>query len=63
MWIFEPHVAEAIFEDYVREFKIPVQRDHWLDARRRGEGRRADHVDPDARRLDLARPDVHRRDL
>ncbi|HEV3027206.1 MAG TPA: FAD-dependent oxidoreductase, partial [Planctomycetota bacterium] len=21
MWIFEPHVAEAIFEDYVREFK------------------------------------------
>jgi hypothetical protein len=31
MWIFEPHVAEAIFEDYVREFKIPVHRDHWLD--------------------------------
>ncbi|HLY75371.1 MAG TPA: FAD-dependent oxidoreductase [Planctomycetota bacterium] len=31
MWIFEPHVAEAIFEDYVREFKIPVHRDRWLD--------------------------------
>src|SRR5260221_12556040 len=31
MWIFEPHVAEAIFEDYGREFKIPVHRDHWLD--------------------------------
>ena len=31
MWIFEPHVAEAIFEDYVREFKIPVHRNHWLD--------------------------------
>jgi len=31
MWIFEPHVAEAIFEDYVREYKIPVHRDHWLD--------------------------------
>src|SRR4051794_39969967 len=31
MWIFEPHVAEAIFEGYVREFKIPVHRDHWLD--------------------------------
>jgi hypothetical protein len=31
MWIFEPHVAESIFEDYVREFRIPVHRDHWLD--------------------------------
>ncbi len=31
MWIFEPGVAEKIFEDYVREFSIPVQRDEWLD--------------------------------
>jgi hypothetical protein len=31
MWIFEPHVAEQIFEDYVKEFSIPVQRDEWLD--------------------------------
>jgi hypothetical protein len=31
MWIFEPHVAESIFEDFVREYKIPVHRDHWLD--------------------------------
>src|SRR5258708_2085931 len=31
MWSFEPHVAEAIFEDFVREFKIPVHRNHWLD--------------------------------
>ena len=31
MWIFEPHTAEQIFEDYVREFKIPVERDEWLD--------------------------------
>ena len=31
MWIFEPHVAEAVFEDYVREFAIPVHRDEWLD--------------------------------
>jgi hypothetical protein len=31
MWIFEPHVAEKIFEDYVREFSIPVHRDEWLD--------------------------------
>jgi hypothetical protein len=31
MWIFEPRVAEAVFEDYVREFQIPTHRDRWLD--------------------------------
>ena len=31
MWIFEPHVAERIFEDLVKEQAIPVHRDHWLD--------------------------------
>ncbi len=31
MWIFEPHVAEQIFEEYVKEFGIPVLRDEWLD--------------------------------
>ena len=31
MWIFEPHVAEQVFEDLVREHKIPVVRDEWLD--------------------------------
>ena len=31
MWIFEPHVAEQIFEDFVREYRIPVVRDEWLD--------------------------------
>ena len=31
MWIFEPHVAEKIFEDYVAEHKITVHRDEWLD--------------------------------
>ncbi len=31
MWIFEPHVAEQIFEDYVKENNIPVLRDEWLD--------------------------------
>lgn len=31
MWIFEPHVAEQIFEDLVREYNVPVHRDEWLD--------------------------------
>jgi hypothetical protein len=31
MWIFEPRVAEAVFEDYVREFSLAVHRDEWLD--------------------------------
>ncbi|WP_238388956.1 FAD-dependent oxidoreductase [Roseimaritima ulvae] len=31
MWIFEPHVAEQVFDDFVRDYKIPVYRDQWLD--------------------------------
>ncbi len=31
MWIFEPHAAEGVFEDLVREHKIPVHREEWLD--------------------------------
>ena len=31
MWIFEPHAAERVFEDLVREQGIPVHRDEWLD--------------------------------
>src|SRR4051812_5240782 len=27
MWIFEPSVAERVFESYVKEFEIPVDRD------------------------------------
>ncbi|MBL9200999.1 MAG: FAD-dependent oxidoreductase [Opitutaceae bacterium] len=34
MWIFEPHVAEKVFEDFVREHRIPVFRDEWLDRAR-----------------------------
>lgn len=34
MWIFEPHVAERIFEDWIAEYKIPVVRDAWLDRRK-----------------------------
>ena len=31
MWIFEPSVAEKVFEDLVREHGIRVVRDEWLD--------------------------------
>jgi hypothetical protein len=31
MWIFEPHAAEQVFEDYVKEHQIPVHRNEWLD--------------------------------
>lgn len=31
MWIFEPHVAEQVYEDLVAEHQIPVHRDAWLD--------------------------------
>lgn len=31
MWIFEPHVAEKVFEDFISENKIAVLRDEWLD--------------------------------
>lgn len=30
MWIFEPHVAEQVFEDFIAENKITVYRDEWL---------------------------------
>ena len=30
-WIFEPHVAELVFEDFVKEYKIPVHRNEWLN--------------------------------
>ena len=31
MWIFEPHVAEKIFEDLVAENNIKLYRNEWLD--------------------------------
>jgi hypothetical protein len=34
MWIFEPHVAEKVFEDFVREHQIAVHRNEWLDRAR-----------------------------
>ncbi len=31
MWVFEPHVAEKIYDAWVKELNIPVFRDEWLD--------------------------------
>jgi hypothetical protein len=31
MWIFEPHAAEMVFEDFIRDHEITVHRDTWLD--------------------------------
>lgn len=31
MWIFEPHVAEQVFEDFIKDHQIEVVRDEWLD--------------------------------
>lgn len=31
MWIFEPHVAEKVFEDFISEYNIPIYRDEWLN--------------------------------
>lgn len=31
MWIFEPHAAEGVFEDMVKEHELELYRDEWLD--------------------------------
>ena len=31
MWIFEPHIAEAVFEEWVAGMNVPVVRAAWLD--------------------------------
>jgi len=31
MWIFEPHIAEQVFEELVEENNIELYRDEWLD--------------------------------
>lgn len=43
MWIFEPHVAEQVFEDLVQEYQVPVHRNEWLD--------RANGVNKDGTRI------------
>ena len=31
MWIFEPHIAEQVFEDFIKEYNIMVHREELLD--------------------------------
>ncbi len=31
MWIFEPHVAEMVFEDFAKEFQLEIHRYEWLN--------------------------------
>ncbi|GAB3898896.1 FAD-dependent oxidoreductase [Spirosoma agri] len=41
MWIFEPHAAEKIFEDLVKENAITVYRNEWLDRSAKGVTKKA----------------------
>jgi hypothetical protein len=36
MWIFEPHVAEKVFEDFAKENDLKIYRDEWLDRSKNG---------------------------
>ena len=36
MWIFEPHAAEQVYEQWIKELKIPVYRNAWLDRAAQG---------------------------
>jgi hypothetical protein len=31
MWVFEPHIAEQVFEDFIAENDVKLFRDEWLD--------------------------------
>ncbi|MBL8238785.1 MAG: FAD-dependent oxidoreductase [Bryobacterales bacterium] len=43
MWIFEPHVAEDVYEQWVKEFKIPIVRNAMLD-RENGVKKQGDRI-------------------
>lgn len=36
MWIFEPHVAEQVFEDFAKEYGLTIHRNEWLDRTKNG---------------------------
>jgi hypothetical protein len=43
MWIFEPHVAEQVYEAWIQEAGIPVIRNAWLD-REKGVRKEGDRI-------------------
>jgi hypothetical protein len=43
MWIFEPHVAEQVYESWIREAGIPLVRNAWLD-REKGVRKTGDRI-------------------
>ena len=43
MWVFEPHVAEKVFDDLITEHDVPAFRDEWLD-RKAGVQKRNGHL-------------------
>ena len=36
MWIFEPHAAEQVFEDFAKENNLTIYRNEWLDRSTKG---------------------------
>jgi hypothetical protein len=44
MWIFEPHAAEQIFEDLVKENQLRVYRNTWLDRSATGVSKKAGKI-------------------
>lgn len=44
MWIFEPHAAEQIFEDLVKENQLRVYRNTWLDRSKTGVSKKAGKI-------------------
>ena len=44
MWIFEPHAAEQIFEDLVKENQLQVYRNTWLDRSKTGVSKKAGKI-------------------
>lgn len=44
MWVFEPSVAEAVFEELIKEYDIPVYREEFLDRTERPSQNRSQAV-------------------
>jgi len=44
MWIFEPHAAEKVFEDFVKEYTLTIHRNEWLDRSAKGISKKAGKI-------------------